>query len=81
MLIIGGVNMSSDAQKKAYKKYNEKKIMFSLVYTPTDCMDGMRLKAYLEQSNQSTNAYLKALVKADLDSKGFSYSIEQLDYN
>lgn len=63
----------TDADRRADKKYNEKKIMFSLVYTPTDKEEGLRLKAYLEKSNISTNAYLKSLVKADLDHKGIEY--------
>ena len=70
--------MSSDAQKKAYKKYNEKKINFALVYTPTDKNEGMRLKAYLEESGLSANAYLKSLVKADLDSKGIECPNEDM---
>lgn len=35
-------------------------------------IDGERVKAYLEQTGQSANSYIKALIKADLDSKGFS---------
>lgn len=35
-------------------------------------IDGERVKAYLEQTGQSANAYIKALIKADLDAKGFS---------
>lgn len=40
-------------------------------YRPTDIQEGQRIKAYLEQSRQSANSYIKALIKADLDSKGF----------
>lgn len=65
--------MSSDAQKKAYKKYNEKKKTFSAVYTPTDIQEGQRLKAYLASTGESANSYIKSLIKADLDSKGISY--------
>lgn len=65
--------MSSEAQKKAYKKYNEKKINFAVVYTPTDAMEGKRLKMYLTQTGQSANSYIKGLIKADLDSKGIEY--------
>lgn len=35
-------------------------------------IDGERVKAYLEQTGQSANSYIKALIKADLDAKGFS---------
>lgn len=65
--------MSSDAQKKAYRKYNEKKINFAVVYTPTDAIEGLRLKSYLATTGQSANSYIKSLIKADLDSKGIEY--------
>lgn len=64
---------SSEAQKKAYVKYNKKKQMYSLVYTPTDMQEGLRLKKYIESTGISCNAYLKELVKRDLDSKGIEY--------
>lgn len=64
---------SSEAQKKAYVKYNKKKQMYSLVYTPTDMQEGLRLKQYIESTGISCNAYLKELVKLDLDSKGIEY--------
>lgn len=58
---------------KAQKKYNEKTILVAASYKPnTDLADGQRVKAYLEQTGQSANAYIKSLIKADLDSKGFS---------
>lgn len=65
---------SSDAQKNAYKKYNKKKLPFALVYTPSDIQDGLRLKHYIESNGISCNAYLKELVKRDLDSKGIKYA-------
>lgn len=69
--------MSSDAQKKAYKKYNKKKINFAVVYTPTDAIEGKRLQAYLTQTGQSANSYIKGLIKADLDSKDIPYITEE----
>lgn len=58
---------------KAQKKYNEKTILIAASYKPnTDLADGQRVKAYLEQTGQSANSYIKALIKADLDSKEFS---------
>ena len=69
--------MSSDAQKKAYKIYNKKKMSFALVYTPTDMQEGNRLKAYLASGGVSCNAYLKELVRKDLDKKGIGYDTPQ----
>ena len=65
---------SSDAQKNAYKKYNKKKLPFALVYTPSDIQEGLRLKHYIESNGLSCNAYLKELVKKDLDNKGIGYT-------
>ena len=59
---------------KSQKAYREKSIQFSCNYRPgTDIMEGQRLKTYLSDTGQSTNSYLKALIKADLDSKGVPY--------
>ncbi len=55
--------------------------MIAASYKPnTDLADGQRVKAYLEQTGQSANSYIKALIKADLDSKGFNIdSITTID--
>ena len=63
----------TDASRKADRTYNEKRIPFSIGYTPTDINEGKRLKAYLRESGQSANSYIKGLIKADLDSKGIAY--------
>lgn len=65
--------MSTDAQKQAYKRYRAKKLNFAISYSPTDKIEGLRLQAYLAHTGQSANAYLKSLVKADLDHKGIAY--------
>lgn len=64
----------SESQKRADKKYSDKTINFAIKYTPTDIQDGLRLKAYLNSTNQSANSYIKSLVKADLDNKGIPYT-------
>lgn len=63
--------MAYDA--KAQKKYREKTQSFALKYTPTDIQDGLRLKYYIDNNNLSCNAYLKELVKRDLNNKGVAY--------
>lgn len=63
--------MAYDA--KAQKKYREKTINLAVKYYPTDIEQGKRLKAYLANTGQSANSYIKALIKADLDSKGIEY--------
>lgn len=57
---------------KAQKKYREKSIQLAISYRPTDIQEGERVKLYLEQTGQSANSYIKALIKADLDAKGFN---------
>lgn len=64
----------TDADRKADRVYRDKHkpIQYGIQYK-TDKIEGLRLQAYLTQSGQSANAYLKSLVKADLDSKGIAY--------
>ena len=60
----------TDAQKKADKSYNKKSLNFTVCYRPGEIAQGKRLKKYLEESGQSTNAYLKKLIADDLDRLG-----------
>ena len=63
-----------EQNRKAQKKYSEKTINFAIKYTPTDIKEALRLKAYLNSTNQSANSYIKSLVKADLDFKEIPYT-------
>lgn len=63
----------TDANRRADRKYNKKKKTFAIVYTPTDIKEANRLENYLKTIDLSTNAYLKSLVKKDLDEKGILY--------
>ena len=60
-----------EQNRKAVKKYREKTVSFAVKYSAVDATEGKRLKAYLEQTGQSANSYIKGLIKADLDKKGF----------
>lgn len=60
-----------EARLQAYKKQNEKKQVFSVVYTTTDKEKGQRLKRYLSETGKSANSYLKELVEKDLNAKNF----------
>lgn len=66
----------TEAQKRADKAYREKykPITFAIAYK-TDTKEGKRVKAYLEHTGKSANAYIKELIKNDLDSKGFTINI------
>lgn len=62
---------------KAQKRYRDKSIQLSANYRPgTDINEGLRVKAYLAQSGQSANSYIKALIKSDLDAKGFNINTD-----
>ena len=61
--------MSTEAQKRAQRKYSQKRMLFSATYNANEIEEGQRLKSYLELTGQSANAYLKDLIKKDLDSK------------
>lgn len=59
---------------KAQKKYRDKSIQLAVNYRPgTDIQDGERVKAYLANTGQTANAYIKALIKRDLDEKKIAY--------
>lgn len=68
----------NQAQREAQKRYRNKgsKKIFALTYTPTDMNDAKRLMSYIDTLDISTNAYLKGLVKKDLDEKGIPYPQE-----
>ena len=64
--------MSTDAQKRANRKYSEKTKTFAIKYSAKDMKEAERLLNYIESENkQSVNAYIKELIKQDLDSKGY----------
>lgn len=64
----------TEAEKRAQKKYNQKTITIAASYKPgTDIKEGIRLKQYLTTTGQTANAYIKALIKRDLDNKGITY--------
>ena len=64
--------------KKADANYRKKTQSFALKYFATDIQEGLR---YIESTGISCNAYLKELVKRDLDSKGIEYTdnIDNMD--
>lgn len=61
-----------EQNRLAVKKYREKTVSFAVKYSAVDAMEGQRVKAYLKQSGLSANAYIKGLIKRDLDDKGFT---------
>ena len=64
-----------EQNRKAVKKYREKTVSFAVKYSAVDAEQGKRLKAYLADTGQSANTYLKELIRRDLDEKGIEYTI------
>ena len=63
---------TSEATLKAIKKYNQKSKFINIKYTPNSIDDYERISQYCNQNNLSMQGYIKALIKADLDAKGFN---------
>ena len=59
--------------KKNQTDYNKKCEQFKVQYRLCDIDEGKRLKAYLRESGQSANSYIKGLIKSDLDEKKIAY--------
>lgn len=57
--------------KDAQSRYKKKIVQYSVKYSLSEQTDSARIKAYLEQTGQSANSYIKGLIKRDLDGKGF----------
>ena len=66
--------MTSEAQKKAYKKYNQKKKTLSAVYTPNDMIEALRFEKFMQTQTMSKNEYIKMLIKKDMDEKEIPYN-------
>lgn len=62
--------------KKSQTDYKKKLIQAKAQYSLEDIKDGQRLKAYLAQSGQTANSYIKSLIKSDLDAKGIPYPVD-----
>ena len=64
-----------EINRKAVKKYTEKvkPIQFTIQYKAADKPDGERLREYLTQTGQSAQAYIKQLIKQDMDRRGIHY--------
>ena len=60
---------------KSQKTYNNKCYRFSIKFVPSEHDEVQRFKRYIEESGQSANAYIKELIRRDLDEKGIEYTI------
>lgn len=63
----------TESQKKYEKKRMQSCKSYTIKYTPKEINESDRLQGYLNNTGLSANAYLKELVKRDLDNKGVAY--------
>ena len=63
----------TEAQKRYEKKRSKVCKTYTIKYTPVDMIESDRLQVYLKSVGISANAYLKSLVKKDLDEKKIPY--------
>lgn len=74
----------TDAQKRYELKRSKQCKTYAIKYNLINDMErseNNRLNAYLTQSGQSANSYIKALIKRDLDEKGIEYDTGISDGN
>ena len=64
------MNKTSEAQKKAVKKYDEKSKYIQLKFTDNQTDDYYRIRQYCEQNGLSMQGYVKSIVLRDLDNQG-----------
>ena len=79
----GRENMTktSEAQKKAVSKYDQDSRQVPLKYTPNQRREHDRLKQYCNDNKIAVQAYIKSLIKADLDAKGIPYPVDNTTDN
>lgn len=63
--------MSTEAERRAVKKYHQKLKSVTIRYTPKELSDFERFERYISENNVNKAEYLKNLIKADLDKKGY----------
>lgn len=65
------------AMTKSQIEYEKKRMKqcasYTVKYTPKEKKESDRIQAYLKSTGISANAYIKSLIKRDLDNKGIAY--------
>lgn len=63
------MSKTSEAQKKAVKKYDEKSKYIHLKFTDNQTDDYYRIRRYCDDNGLSMQGYIKSVILRDLDSK------------
>lgn len=64
----------TESQKKYEKKRMQSCKSYTIKYTPKEMSESNRLQRYLNSTGLSANAYIKELIKKDLDNKEIEYT-------
>lgn len=62
---------TNESQLKAVRKYNSQCKSVSIRYTPKELSEFERFERYISENNVNKAEYIKNLIKADLDKKGY----------
>lgn len=71
--------MSTEAEKKAVRKYQAKCKEVRIKYTEKEISEYNRLQEYLLENNIKVTEYLKKLIKADLNKKGYWLPVSRIE--
>lgn len=63
--------MSTEAKLEANRKFNAKCKSVAIRYTPKELAEFERFERYITENNVNKAEYIKNLIKADLDKKGY----------
>lgn len=63
--------MSTEAERRAVKKYHQKLKSVTIRYTPKELSEFERFERYISENSVNKAEYIKNLIKADLDKKGY----------
>ncbi len=62
---------TNESQLKAVRKYNSQCKSVSIRYTPKELSEFERFERYISENNVNKAEYIKNLIKADLNKKGY----------
>lgn len=62
---------TNESQLKAVRKYNSQCKSVAIRYTPKELSEFERFERYISENNVNKAEYIKNLIKADLDKKGY----------
>lgn len=63
--------MSTEAKLEANRKFNAKCKSVVIRYTPKELSEFERFERYISENSVNKAEYIKNLIKADLDKKGY----------